>query len=178
MEQREKSAQTRGERVREMRKKRHLTQAKLAEQAGCSLESISKVERGERNLTEKMAGKLENVLGVQKEYLLCYSDSPTITDRVLFELAGEKVALDMQKLALSLLAELSGYTLEIPDVEEQGLITLQEYSELKMEWCKIWKNGELLASCTQRRFELLALDCQELVEQRIKSYIREVSGNG
>ena len=179
MEKWEKPAQTPAERVREIRRKRALTQAELAEKAGCSTEGISKVERGERPLTNRMAEKLAIALGVRPGYLLCFNDYPTSTEETLYGLAEDKVKVDMRVHALRLLADLCGYTLEIPDLDKlSSITTLQEFSELEMEWCKIWKNGELLASCTRKRFELLALDCQELVEQRIKSYLREVREDG
>jgi transcriptional regulator with XRE-family HTH domain len=53
-----------GDRVRELREAKGLTQVALAEQAGTHFTTVSKVEKGERNASLQLALKLADALGV------------------------------------------------------------------------------------------------------------------
>lgn len=53
-----------GQRVRELRRQRHLTQSELAEKIGLSTNFIGMVERGERNITVMKVFKLAKALDV------------------------------------------------------------------------------------------------------------------
>lgn len=66
-----------GSRLSNSRNAAHLTQAALAERANLSIQHISYLENGKRNLTLEVAKELSNILGVQENYLLCKTDFPT-----------------------------------------------------------------------------------------------------
>lgn len=59
-----------GERIKEERKRIHLTQAQLANEVGISDTYMGAIERGERSLTLDTLVKLANRLGVTIDYLL------------------------------------------------------------------------------------------------------------
>ncbi len=67
-----------GERIREERLKRNLTQAQLAEEVDISDTYMGAIERGERSLTLDTLVRLVNRLGVTVDYLLV--DSVTNND--------------------------------------------------------------------------------------------------
>lgn len=67
-----------GERIREERLKRNLTQAQLAEAVDISDTYMGAIERGERSLTLDTLVRLVNRLGVTVDYLLI--DSVTNND--------------------------------------------------------------------------------------------------
>lgn len=67
-----------GERIREERLKRNLTQAQLAEAVDISDTYMGAIERGERSLTLDTLVRLVNRLGVTVDYLLV--DSVTNND--------------------------------------------------------------------------------------------------
>lgn len=174
-----KSVQSPGGRVREERKLHKLTQAQLAELAEFeSVESISKIERGERNLTLKRAEMLAKVLQVRKEYLLCMDDFKTENEKELFKWREWDTEQKRRLNAVCMLSYLCGYEIELFSKDEGPKISIETALQSISEGYKICKDGQVLATCPLERFNLLALDCQELVEQRIKSYVREVSDNG
>jgi transcriptional regulator with XRE-family HTH domain len=51
--------------LKRLREQRGLSQAQLAEAAGCSQPSISKLERGDKNVTLALVEQIAAVLGVQ-----------------------------------------------------------------------------------------------------------------
>lgn len=173
----EKTVQYPGDRVQEERKLNKLTQFQLAELSDFSVESISKIERGERNLTLKKAEKLAKVLHVRKEYLLCMDDFKTENEKELFKMREWDTTWKRRLNAVRILAYLSGYEIDLI-TRKEGPYQIEETLHDIKEGYKIGKDGKIIATCSFERFNLLALDCQELVEQRIKSYVREVSDNG
>ena len=61
---------TMGDRIKETRKKRELTQEQLAEKVDVTLEYISQIERGLRTPSMQVFIKLVEVLDVSADYLL------------------------------------------------------------------------------------------------------------
>ena len=53
-----------GQLLRQLRKDYGLTQEDLAEQVGCSIETISKIERGERRPSKQVAERMAQVLDI------------------------------------------------------------------------------------------------------------------
>lgn len=64
-----------GERLRELMRENSLSQAKLAEIAGCSQQAISKYILCDRSLPYSVAAKLADVFNTRVEYLLCAADA-------------------------------------------------------------------------------------------------------
>lgn len=64
-----------GQRIREERRKLHLTQAELAEAIDISDTYMGAIERGERGVTLETLVRLANRLGVTVDYLLADSVS-------------------------------------------------------------------------------------------------------
>ncbi len=71
-----------GRRVRELRKKKGLSQEALALEAGLDRTYVGGVERGERNISLVNTYKLANALGVQVRELFCGSGEPKETRRM------------------------------------------------------------------------------------------------
>ncbi len=68
---------TTGDRIREIREARGLTQDQLAEQAGISKGFLSDVENNKRNISSENLLKIANVLGASIDYLLRGETRPT-----------------------------------------------------------------------------------------------------
>lgn len=69
-----------GERLAECRKKKGLKQKELADAVHVTLQHISNVERGKKNMSVELARNLSKVLGVREEYLLGEDDAETDAD--------------------------------------------------------------------------------------------------
>lgn len=61
---------TTGDRIREIREKKNLTQETLAEMAGISKGFLSEVENNKRNISSQALLKIANSLGASVDYLL------------------------------------------------------------------------------------------------------------
>ena len=61
---------TTGERIREIREKRSLTQDQLASQAKISKSFLSEVENSKRNVSSQALLRIANILGASVDYLL------------------------------------------------------------------------------------------------------------
>lgn len=76
------SAQTPGEKVRQVMKECHCTQAQLAEELDCSENHISMIVRGKRNLTVENAKKISKMFCVRFEWLLGFDEYRTDEQRI------------------------------------------------------------------------------------------------
>ena len=81
--------------------------------------------------------------------------------------------------AVKALAFLSGYEIvDLWDYAGKNGKPIEELFDFQKQGMQIKKDGELLAYISADKFNLLALDIQELAELRIKSYLREVDESG
>lgn len=69
-----------GLRLRGCRKKKGLSQEKLAEMSDYSIQTVSYIENGKRNMTRDAAHAFSCILGVREEYLLCEDNAKTLED--------------------------------------------------------------------------------------------------
>ena len=96
---------TMGDRIKETRKKRHLTQEQLAEKVDVSLEYISEIERGLKMPSMPLFIKLVEALDVSADYLL----RDVVSTRNLYgdkQLAGKLERLSpKQRVALEALID-------------------------------------------------------------------------
>ena len=102
-----------GTRIREERKRLHLTQAQLAEAIDISDTYMGAIERGERSLTLDTLVSLVNRLGVTVDYLL--ADSVSDTDSNIMEqfkqimdgqpLERKQMAINVLRIIFSYFAE-------------------------------------------------------------------------
>lgn len=82
---------TQGERVKEIRKSLDLTLEKFGEKLGVGKTAISKIEKGERNLTEQMTISICREYNVNYDYLTCgdgemFDDLPqTVIDELCLQ---------------------------------------------------------------------------------------------
>ena len=107
-----KSTQTPGEKVKQLMKEFHYTQAQLAEKLDCSENHISMIVRGQRNLTIKNAKMIADLFGVRFQWLLGFDDC--MTDWHKIEQAAQNALEngDAAHTLMQLAATLLGYTLE------------------------------------------------------------------
>ena len=99
-----------GERIREERKRIHLTQAQLANEVGISDTYMGAIERGERSLTLDTLAKLANRIGVTIDYLLTDfvdGSNESIIDE--FKQIIDNQPLDRKVMALQVLRTIFGY---------------------------------------------------------------------
>ena len=81
--------------------------------------------------------------------------------------------------AVKALALLSGYEIvDLWDYAGSSGKPIEELINFQRQGMQIKKDGEVLANIPADKFNLLALDIQELAELRIKSYLREVEEIG
>lgn len=59
-----------GERIKDQRKKRDITQAELAEAIGCSPQVVSNIERGYSGCSSVLAARIAEVFGIPADDLL------------------------------------------------------------------------------------------------------------
>lgn len=172
-----------GRRVKECRRLKGMSRAQLVEAIESlpsnngkdrSEKQIGYIESGARALSTEYAMLISEVLGVSVEYLQLKSDYKTQTEKSLAEFSSFSTEWRQRLNAVRVLAFLAGYEIEIFK-EENKERNIEEFLRSYKEGYKICKDGKVLATCPLERFNLLALDCQELVEQRIKSYVREVT---
>jgi transcriptional regulator with XRE-family HTH domain len=93
-----------GKRIRDERKKLHLTQSALAKAVEISDTYMGSIERGERSLTLDTLGRLVNRLGVSVDYLL--SDSISDSDSNIleqFKQITDKQPLERKQMAINVL---------------------------------------------------------------------------
>ena len=74
-----------GRRIRQLRRTRDWTQAKLAERAGLDTKYIGAVERGERNLSIDNVEKIAAGLGVEAAQLFLFAADADVSDEHLTE---------------------------------------------------------------------------------------------
>ncbi|GGF95663.1 transcriptional regulator [Paenibacillus albidus] len=93
-----------GERIRRMRKEKHLSQEQLAELSGLHTNYVGQVERGEKNVTLETLEKVVLGLGISLEELFRYVGPMEEKDALgeIMELLVDRSVED-QRMALSLL---------------------------------------------------------------------------
>ena len=99
-----------GARIREERKRLHLTQAQLAEAIEVSDTYMGAIERGERSLTLDTLVRLVNRLGVTIDYLL--SDSVMDSDTNIMEQFKQIMdgqPLERKQMAINVLRTIFSY---------------------------------------------------------------------
>ncbi|NPV93468.1 MAG: helix-turn-helix transcriptional regulator [Firmicutes bacterium] len=77
-----------GTRIREERKRAHLTQEQLAEKVGCNESYIGQVERGEKNPSLEVVVRIANALNVTVDYLLASNVKASKADGLIDELTA------------------------------------------------------------------------------------------
>lgn len=173
----DKTAQLHADRVREVRKTNGLTQEKMAEMLDVDKDYISKVERGERKLSQKRVEIIAEKFKVMPEWLLGLSEHKTLTEKTLAETWTWRDEWHNRLNAIMTLAHYAGYEIElIPDSAQSSDENF--ILDCIKEGYKIVQNGKVIATCSCERFNLLALHIQDLVEIEIRGYLREVLRNG
>lgn len=79
-----RSLLTSGERLKEWRKKRGLTQAELSDKVYCTDKYISMIERNDREISKSLLPLLGEVLRVNPDYLTCKSENPYPYENTVF----------------------------------------------------------------------------------------------
>lgn len=69
-----------GERARQLRKERNLSQQKVADKSGLALRTISRIERGLMNPSFEVLSTLASALGTTVKGLLTYPDEESDAD--------------------------------------------------------------------------------------------------
>lgn len=70
-----------GERIRQLRKERELSQEQLAESANLNAKYLGAIERGERNLSLESMQKIATAFGISLSFLLQFEDHPLAKHR-------------------------------------------------------------------------------------------------
>lgn len=167
-----------GKNLKNFCKEQGITQARLAEQIEVTPNTLSKICKGKAPLTSRIADAIVKCYpSVRREWLKGEDEYKSQTEKSLAELSSFSAEWQQRLSAVKVLALLSGYEISLFK-EEDNKLNIEDALNSVKEGYKICKDGHILAICPLERFNLLSIDCQELVEQRIKSYVREVSDNG
>ena len=144
-------------------KNEHLTQKKLAVIIERTPESFNRSLK-QNKLSKASAEAIAEFFHVRFQWVLGYDDFKTDSERVISELNIARSRID----AVKVLAYLAGY--DFVPLSDQAV--KEGYKILDTA------SGGLLAYCVPERFNLICQDILELTEQRIRSYIREVTPDG
>lgn len=116
-----------GERIREIRKELGLTLERFAEKLGVGKTAISKLENGERNLTEQMAKAICREYNVSYDYLI-YGDGKmfdNLPQTVLDELCAQYDLSDFDRMLVEMYVSLP------KDLREQAEACIVKFLEQK-----------------------------------------------
>ena len=167
-----------GIRLRECREAANLTQKQLADAINTTYQSISNIERGERQLTVENARLAARVLGVRMEYLLCEDDIKYEYEYMCINAVKRNRNLKNQRYILGyadgIIEVDDGYIIrqELEGVNDYISCSLEEYNELckYLEYIvKSWFN-ERYSECTQ---EELKIEYQKAAEKYIDKALNE-----
>lgn len=136
-----------GLRLRELRKTRQLTQAELADEVGVSQALVSKVERGERELSVSSAKRIAELYGVDVAELYGSESDSGIVGSLL----EAWTACDNARGAYSWLRDLAIEMSIRLDRYQQGINELESLSPTGLPRRLGFDGGELLASEPFRR---------------------------
>lgn len=125
-----KSTQTPGEKVKQLMKEFHYTQAQLAEKLDCSENHISMIVRGERNLTVKKAKAIAEIFDVTPEWLLGLKDFRTDRDEKVYAIADHLVGLQFEKKAFQIYAGITGYNIQLRDDSEYKDLGREDFDKM------------------------------------------------
>lgn len=176
-----------GNKLKEIRSSKKISQTKLAEQIGTSRGVIVKLENGERRLNETWLEKLSNVLGVTKAEILGEETQlPTGTN--IMPVAGkvqagawqeateidpveqEKVSVDLgpwrehELVSKMFLLRAVGDSMNQADIPDGTLLVCLKLSDF---WRDIKSGERVVAYCT---------DSAGLVEATVKEYRQDEDG--
>lgn len=157
-------------------KNEHLTQKKLAVIIDRTPESFNRSLK-QNKLSKASAEAIAEFFHVRFQWVLGYDDFKTESECVISEINIARSRID----AVKVLAYIAGYDVVLfSDCKYNDTHTIEETVQAVKEGYKILDtaNGNLLAYCAPERFNLICQDILELTEQRIRSYIREVTPDG
>lgn len=166
------------DRLKQLYQEHNITQEWLSGESGISQNTLSRIANRKTALSHAVATEIIKVFPNERvEWLMGLDDYRTEKEKTFSLLSDWDNEWKRRLGAVRILAYLSGYEIDLFPTD-QSSVSVEEALQSVKEGYKICKNEQVLATCSIERFNLLALDCQELVEQRIKSYVREVSDNG
>lgn len=191
------SAQTPGERCKLLRNSKNITQEQLAEMADCSVELISAIERGKRELTPKKAAIFSSIFDVKKEFLLCQDDMPTDLMSRLRPIVIHLVKNRKHKEAFSLYLESFGLRAALKNdniPEKYSNMSTDEFCNLDTQEVssaveKFFSNdlayyalqdesGQILTRCSVDEYDALAQEISDFVEFKIEKLLERDADNG
>lgn len=190
-----KSVRTPADRCRLYRRKAKMTQAQLAEAIDCSVDLISAIERGSRSLTIKNAAAMSAVLGVRKEYLLCFDDYETDSEKNASPYAEMLTNLQMAKKAFSMYAGIYGCNIVLIDnskykdispndffaknVQEQIEILNNISEEFEMfDYSFQNRAGVEIGRCNAAEYNAVVKEIADFAEFKIKKLIEGSKADG
>lgn len=169
---------TPGERLRDLRKRQHLTQADLADEVSklqegskrtCNEKSISNIENG-RKMSRNYAHLFSLVLGVSEEYLLCESDFPTEQAKLEASRAAARRTDNYRILERESFAALSGYELRAMDPDQLMLDLPDDLCAPIHDCWALEKDGERVFLSSSELSELEAT-LDEVVANYLKAFM-------
>lgn len=165
----------RGERVKELIKAHNMTQEELAYKIGYTPTHLSAVLNGRRSLTVEAAQSISELFPATRyQWIMCFDDFKTDNEKAIKKISDINSEWQSRLSAVRILAYLSGYDIELFKENNTDSDPIEYVLRSVKEGYKIIKDGVTIATIPIDRFNLLALDVQELTEQRIKSFLREL----
>lgn len=114
-----------GDRLKECREEKGITQQNLANSCFCTPQTISYIENGKRGLSRDLAHKIASILEICEEYLLLESDFKTTSDKIKFE----EELIDYQDTSVMKYLHSRGHTivLNFPADKSEELCAILDY---------------------------------------------------
>lgn len=168
------------ERLKEMCKMLNTTQTAISEKTYISQNTLSKIAQGKAPMTYNVACAItQQYPSIRLEWLMGVDDFKSEHEKGINEFIQWGEENTSRRNAVKTLALLSGYEIvDLWDYTGSAGRTIEELFNFQQQGMQIKKDGELLGNIPIDKFNLLALDIQELAELRIRSYLREVEESG
>ena len=113
---------TPGERIKQLREEKHLTQKEIAESIHCHVKHYSAMENGKRSVTRETANAIAHLFGVDEEWILCEMDYRTNAEKRA-ALEGKLFDIITKSDSVERLIESHGYEINyVDDIDSDGFI--------------------------------------------------------
>ena len=121
-----------------------------------------------------LESEISNFFGVRPEWLLGHDDYKTAGSILKEKFDDYRLSNHKRHTALVALAELSGYGIECILCEDIPEAIKSSFKTKCGTAYKITKDGRIVGYCSSEKIANIGLDMQELAEQRLNSYLREI----
>lgn len=154
-----------GLRLKECRKSKGLTQEKLAISSNYSVQTVSYIENGTRNMSREAAHAFSKILEVREEYLLCEDNAKTVDDlsrTIEYQYRNEKKLL---KVFNGL-----GYWEFFKFIDTPKTLNTEFIEIEKVTFCI---PGDQFVTCTEKEYDAFLEEIQEYIRFKLNHFTQK-----